>query len=218
MTPSLQKIAITLLIALILAVANAEIYRTADQVSPLLPGQTIPALRVLDLDGEFMEIDPDKLDRPVVLTFYRGGWCPYCNLHLAELRNAESELKALGFDVWFISPDKPELLKEGEQTEFDYALFSDPQSSAAEALGIAFDVDAATLEQYIGFGIDLKDRTDSQRAVLPAPATFVIGSKGVVQFSYVNPDYSVRLSPEVLLAAARAYSQDQQSRLKNRRG
>ena len=210
---SLRKLSIALLIGLILTVANAEIYRTADQVTPLLPGAQVPAFTALNLDGEPINITANNIERPIVLTFYRGGWCPYCNLHLAELRTAEEELKALGFDVWFISPDKPELLAEGENTGFNYTLMSDPDMSAAEAFGIAFDVDNATLERYLGFGLDLKDRSGSERAVLPAPATFLIGSDGVVQFSYVNPDFKVRLAPEVLVAAAQAYSDDAQSRL-----
>ena len=210
---SLRKLSIALLIGLILTVANAEIYRTAEQVTPLLPGSEVPAFTALNLQGEPVNITASNLERPIVLTFYRGGWCPYCNLHLAELRTAEEELKALGFDVWFISPDKPELLSEGEDTGFDYTLMSDPDMSVAEAFGIAFDVDDATLERYLGFGLDLKDRSGSDRAVLPAPATFLIGSDGVVQFSYVNPDFKVRLAPEVLVAAAQAYSDDAQSRL-----
>lgn len=210
---SLRKLSVALLIGMILTVANAEIYRTADQVTPLLPGAEVPAFTALNLEGAPVNVNMKEIERPLVLTFYRGGWCPYCNLHLAELRTAEEELKALGFDVWFISPDKPELLKEGEDTGFNYTLLSDPDMSVAEAFGIAFDVDDATLERYLGFGLDLKDRSGSERAVLPAPATFLIGSDGVVQFSYVNPDFKVRLAPEVLVAAAQAYTNDAQKRL-----
>ncbi|MEM7054526.1 MAG: ATP-binding protein, partial [Pseudomonadota bacterium] len=93
---SLRKLGIALLIALILSVANAEIYRTADQVTPLLPGAEVPAFTALNLEGEPVDIMANTIERPIVLTFYRGGWCPYCNLHLAELRTAEEELKALG--------------------------------------------------------------------------------------------------------------------------
>ena len=64
----------------------AEIFDQADQVRPVLPGMQAPEFRALDVDGEMIEVDPAALERPVVLTFYRGGWCPYCNMHLAELR------------------------------------------------------------------------------------------------------------------------------------
>ena len=194
----------------------AEIFDQADQVRPVLPGMQAPEFRALDVDGEMIEVDPAALERPVVLTFYRGGWCPYCNMHLAELRTTEEELTEMGFDVWFISPDKPELLAEGKDSEFGYRLLSDPGMNAAQAFGIAFRLDDETFERYVGFGNDLNERSGDDHQALPAPATFIIGTDGRIQFGYVNPDYSVRLAPEVLLAAARAYIDGAHRRLQRR--
>ena len=196
----------------------AEIFDQADQVRPVLPGMQAPEFRALDVDGEMIEVDPAALERPVVLTFYRGGWCPYCNMHLAELRTTEEELTEMGFDVWFISPDKPELLAEGKDSEFGYQLLSDPGMNAAQAFGIAFRLDDETFERYVGFGNDLNERSGDDHQALPAPATFIIGTDGRIQFGYVNPDYSVRLAPEVLLAAARAYIDGAHRRLQRNRG
>ncbi|HMB38549.1 MAG TPA: redoxin domain-containing protein, partial [Wenzhouxiangellaceae bacterium] len=108
------------------ALSVAEIYDAPEQVRPVLPGMQAPEFRLLDVDGEAIEVDPASLEKPVILTFYRGGWCPYCNMHLAELRTTEAELNEMGFDVWFVSPDKPELLSAGKDSEFGYRLFSDP--------------------------------------------------------------------------------------------
>lgn len=202
---------------LLQAAAVAEIHSGPGQVRPLLPGMQAPAFRLLDVDGTELEFDPASLDKPVIVTFYRGGWCPYCNLHLAELRNSESALKEMGFEVWFVSPDRPELLSEGEDAGFGYRLFSDPGLNAAQAFGIAFRVDDDTHERYLGFGVDLEARAGDALRGLPAPATFLIGADGTVQFAYVNPDYTVRLAPAVLEAAARAYVDDAQARLKRRR-
>jgi len=208
----------SILLALMLLAAPlpalAEIHPTPEAVQPVLPGMQAPAFTVVDVDGEEHNIAPDALDKPVVLTFYRGGWCPYCNMHLAELRKTEDELVELGFDVWFVSPDKPELLAEGDHAEHGYRLLSDPEMNAAQAFGIAFHVDDQTHERYLGFGMDLNERSGDDHRALPAPATFIIGADGVVQFGYVNPDYSVRLAPQVLLAAAQAYSDGKHKRMK----
>ncbi|MCA1780325.1 MAG: AhpC/TSA family protein [Xanthomonadaceae bacterium] len=181
----------------------AEIHPAAEQVRPLLPGMSVPIFEVLDFKGEKINVEAAKLNKAVVLTFYRGGWCPYCNMHLAELRTAEAELRELGFDVWFISPDKPELLAEGDHSDYGYTLLSDPKMNAAQAFGIAFRINDEDYQQYVGFGLDLNDRSGDDHQALPAPASFIVGEDGKVQFSYVNPDYTVRLAPEVLLAAAR---------------
>jgi len=210
--------AILLAALLLLPVLSfAEIFDTPEQVRPVLPGMQAPEFRALDVDGEAIEVDPAELQRPIVLTFYRGGWCPYCNMHLAELRTTEAELTEMGFDVWFISPDKPELLAEGKDSEFGYRLLSDPGMNAAQAFGIAFRLDDETFERYVGFGNNLNERSGDDHQALPAPATFIIGTDGKVQFGYVNPDYSVRLAPDVLLAAARAYSEGAHKRMKRDR-
>jgi len=155
-------------VLLLPAVSLAEIFESPEQVRPVLPGMQAPAFRALDVDGEAIEVDPAELERPIVLTFYRGGWCPYCNMHLAELRTTEEELTEMGFEVWFISPDKPELLAEGKDSEFGYRLLSDPGMNAAQAFGIAFRLDDETFERYVGFGNNLNERSGDDHRALPA--------------------------------------------------
>lgn len=200
-----------------LGAAVAEFHPAAEQVRPLLPGMPVPQFEVIDFEGKRIQVEASELEKPVVLTFYRGGWCPYCNMHLAELRTAEAELRKLGFDVWFISPDKPELLAEGDHSEYGYQLLSDPEMNAAQAFGIAFRIGEEDYQRYVGFCLDLNDRSGDDHQALPAPATFIIGEDGEVQFSYVNPDYTVRLAPSVLLAAASAYQEQQHKRLQRNR-
>ncbi len=199
------------------ATAWAEVYSDAAQVRPLLPGSSIPAFKLLDVTGEAINVDPANLEQPIVLTFYRGGWCPYCNLHLAELRHAEEQLRELGFAVWFVSPDRPELLAEGQDATQGYRLLSDADASVTEAFGVAFRLDDETNEQYKGFGVDLDERSGVANQVLPVASTFLIGSDAIVQFVYANPDYTVRLAPEVLIAAAEAYNRQSHRRLQKAR-
>jgi len=192
-----------------------DIHPDASEVQPLLPGMQAPAFEVLSVEGQPVRFDPENMQKPLVLTFFRGGWCPYCNLHLAELRKAESELKEMGFDIWFISIDRPELLYDSlNQSDIGYTILSDSGLEATRAFGLAFRVNDETLERYEKYGIDLEAASGESHHVLPAPSTFIIASDGMIRFQYTNPDYAVRLHPSVLLAAARAYDDEINDRLR----
>jgi len=193
---------------------RTDIHAEASQVQPLLPGMKAPAFEVLTVESQPLLFDPDTMDKPLVLTFFRGGWCPYCNLHLSEMRKAESELKELGFDIWFISIDQPSVLYESlDQPDIGYTVLSDSRLQATRGFGIAFQLPDDLVERYLGYGIDLEAATGETHHVLPAPSTFIIGMDGLIRFEYTNPDYKVRLHPDVLLAAAKAYINDEDKRL-----
>ncbi len=220
MNRKLNRILATLLLLTVftpLAQAADErtrIHSSADQVQPLLPGMKAPAFRLLDAARNPVSFNPDNMDKPVILTFFRGGWCPYCNLHLAELRHAEEELKAQGFELWFISIDRPEVLYASLQDpDIGYTVYSDARLEATRAFGLAFKVDDDTVERYREWDIDLEAVSGENHHVLPAPSTFLIGSDGVIRFQYTNPDYKVRLHPNVLLAVAQSYLDDEDQRL-----
>lgn len=190
------------------------IHADASEVQPLLPGMAAPAFSLRDANGANVAFTPGELQKPVILTFFRGGWCPYCNLHLAELRKAESELRELGFELWFISPDRPELLYESlEQPDIGYTVYSDARLEAMRAFGIAFRLNDELNGKYLEYGINLDEISGQGDHVLPAPSTFLVGTDGVIHFQYTNPDYTVRLHPDVLLAAARSYARDEDARL-----
>ena len=191
-----------------------DIHASAEDVQPLLVGMQAPVFTVRDVNDDIFRYEPAKQAKPVVLTFFRGGWCPYCNLHLSELRLAEEQLMDMGFDIWFISIDKPELLLESlDDPSIGYTIYSDSSLSATRAFGLAFRVDDELNEKYLGYGIDLERASGEDHHVLPAPATYIIGADGVINFAYINPDYKVRLHPDVLLAAAKAYKEEADGRL-----
>lgn len=191
-----------------------DYFDQADDVTPLLPGMSIPAFTALSPQGETVNFDPANLSKPFVLTFYRGGWCPYCNAHLGEMRNMEKQLLEMGFDVYFISADQPsfllESLKDQElkatlKAESGHQLLSDASMEVAKAFKIAFKVDDMTVEKYKQWNIDLEKASGHDHHLLPAPATFLVGKDGVIQFQYVNPNYKIRLAPSILHAAATDY-------------
>jgi len=194
---------------------RTDIHMDANDVQPLLPGMKAPAFSVLNVKGEPVQFDPENMHKPLVLSFFRGGWCPYCNLHLAELRKAESQLRDMGFDIWFISIDQPEQLYASlDQPDIAYEIFSDSRLNATRAFGLAFQVTDETVAKYLKWDIDLEAASGETHHVLPAPSTFIIAADGVIRFQYTNPDYAVRLPPEVLLAAARAYDDEVNDRLR----
>ena len=190
------------------------IHDSADRVQPMLAGMKAPEFNVRDAGNQPFQYKPGEQNKPVVLTFYRGGWCPYCNLHLSEMRLAEEQLKDMGFDIWFISIDKPELLYESlDEPDIAYTIYSDSSLDATRSFGLAFRVDDELNARYLEYGIDLEGASGESHHVLPAPATFIIGTDGIINFAYINPDYKVRLHPDVLLAAAKAYKEDADKRL-----
>ena len=205
--------------AVSMAAENREdIHASADQVQPLLIGMKAPAFTVRDVENKTVKFNAGAQTRPIVLTFFRGGWCPYCNLHLSEMRLAEEQLTDMGFEIWFISIDKPEfLLASLDDPDVGYTIYSDSALSATRAFGLAFRVDDELNEKYLNWNIDLEKASGEDHHVLPAPATYIIGTDGIINFAYINPDYKVRMHPSVLLAAATAYKEDADKRLVNKR-
>ncbi len=192
---------------LLTGITNAEEAAiSADKIHPLLVGSTVPSLMLHTVENESYDLTSAMAKKPTVLIFYRGSWCPYCNLHFSELQEIESELVEIGYQIIAVSPDKPENLNQSlEKHEMKYQLLSDSKMEAAKAFGIAFKVDSPTLKKYEKYGIDLEVASGEEHNLLPVPAVFLINTDGIIQFHYVNPNYSVRLKKEVILAAAKAF-------------
>lgn len=176
---------------------------SAEETHPILVGEIIPDVSVETVDGKTVQLLELVRSKPTVLIFYRGGWCPYCNTHLGRLSKIESELRAAGYQILAISPDRPEKLKISiNKLELTYTLLSDSDLEAAKAFGIAFTVDDKTLVMYKNFGIDLEDASGKKHHMLPVPAAFVLDRKGAILFSHVNPDYKRRVNSKLLLKEA----------------
>lgn len=174
------------------------------KVMPLAVGAKAPAFTVRDAEGKPFDFTPSKLNKPALLIFYRGGWCPYCNANLKDLRQVEPKLVALGYDVLFLSTDRPAILHSSLKEDMNYRLLSDNEVHAARAFGIAFRVDDATYEKYKGYGIDLEVSQGAKHHELPVPAVIIVDRKGIIRFMHANPDYTVRLDAASVLAAAEA--------------
>jgi peroxiredoxin len=166
-------------------------------------GKALPDAELRKADGSKATLHSLHQEMPTVLVFYRGGWCPYCNRHLAALGEVEDKLREAGYQIIAVSPDKPEKIQESlEKHDFNYQLVSDSHMNAAKAMGLAFTVDEATFERLQGFGIDIEADSGTTHHMLPVPAVFLIDADGIIQFVHADPDYKKRLSNENLLKAA----------------
>lgn len=185
---------------------NVEYAQSAEQVTPVLTGTQIPDVTVRNSKGEQVSLNSLIQEKPTVLIFYRGGWCPYCNKHMAELQQIEDEIVDIGYQIIAVSPDKPEYLQESrEEHNLSYSLYSDSPMTASKAFGIAFRVDDATYRQYKESDMDFVERSGYEHKLLPAPAVFLVNPDEMITFQYVNPDYKTRINGDVLLTAAKVY-------------
>lgn len=203
----MKKLFIALLTILSVSVVAKPIAENADSVSPLLNGQMLPEVNVTLIDGSKQPIASYLKGQKTVLFFYRGGWCPFCNTQMGQLKKIEPKLKALGFKLVGISTDAPEgLMKSVSKQALTYDLVSDFHSEVSQAFGLAFFANEKTTKRYVN-RLNLtnplkKNANGEERLVLPVPAVYVVDQKGLVQFNYVNPNFKVRLNEEVLLKVA----------------
>jgi len=177
---------------------------SSETAQALRIGHATPQVTLLTPEGELFDLGAAVREQPTVLIFYRGGWCPYCNRHLAALQEIEEDLLELGFQIIAVSPDQPAALQPTiEKHELNYRLLSDHDMKAASGYRVAFVVPEDIRTKYEGFGVELASVPGNPDAKwLPVPAIFLIDAAGVVRFVHTNPDYKLRLDPAVILEAA----------------
>ena len=204
---------LVLLFGFIVATAGCEsadgdaavVATSAESIKPLLPGMAAPAFEIRGADAAAYRFAAGPRDKPVIVTFFRGTWCPYCSRHLWKMREAEQTLLDLGYEMVFISADRPEKLAAIlEEKDLRYTLLSDNDLTAARAFGVAFQVDDAYLDKLAEHDIDIEEASGRRHHWLPVPSNFIIGTDGIIDFQYANPNYTKRVDPRVLIAAAQA--------------
>lgn len=174
----------------------------------LTVGQQIPAFELPDPTGHLVASADLLAKGPLVVTFYRGSWCPYCNLQLRALQARLADINALGAQLVAISPQVPDSsLSEDEISKMDFIVLSDQNAKVAAAYGVAWEVPEFVLNHMkVDRQLDLESINNGNGSVLPIPATFVIGTDGVVSWRYVDVDYRTRSEPEDIIAALTALS------------
>ncbi|GIK17217.1 MAG: hypothetical protein BroJett003_21810 [Planctomycetota bacterium] len=178
----------------------------ADAAIPgLAVGERAPDATVTAVDGKTVQLASLYQNGPIVLTFYRGGWCPICNRALAAWAGKLDALKSAGGTFVGLTPEKPDLAAQTrEKSGGEYAVFSDGAFAAAKAFKVHFVVDEATKAKYQQFGLNVAESNVSGTWELPAPATFVIDRDGVIRYVFADWDYRKRADPDEVIGAVRS--------------
>lgn len=187
--------------------ARADLAPSAESAHALEVGAVAPDFTASRVDETKYVFSAKRLTSPVVLIFYRGGWCPYCNAQLADMHTVEPKLRAAGFETLFVSTDRPQILYSSlkaptQPLATSYTLLSDPELHAAQAFHIAFHLDDRLYAEELKWGVDLEKTTGTKAHALPVPSVFIIDQTGIIRFVYSNPDFRVRLSAADLWKAA----------------
>ena len=171
-------------------------------------GQKAPTFELPNPVGKLMSLDALLEKGAVVVTFYRGDWCPYCNLQLKALQARLSEIYELGATLVAISPQVPDgSLTKSEINEMDFIVLSDQDAKVASEYGVAWEVPEFLLDHMrVDRSLDLEKINNGNGSVLPIPGTFILGRDGVVEWSYVNVDYRTRSEPEEIIQALKKLS------------
>ena len=165
-------------------------------------GSAAPDFSLPNAHGEPVASEALWGDGPAVVSFYRGGWCPYCNIELKALQDRLPEIEALGARLVAISPETPDnALTTQEKNEVGFDVLSDDGNRVASAFGLTFRLPDEVNHIYKGFGIDLEVSNGEESQTLPVPATFVIGKGGKVLKAFVDADYTQRLEPDEIIDA-----------------
>ena len=182
--------------------ATKELIATGIAEQSASEGSAAPDFSLPNAHGEPVASEALWGDGPAVVSFYRGGWCPYCNIELKALQDRLPEIEALGARLVAITPETPDnALSTQEKNEIGFDVLSDDGNRVASAFGLTFRLPDAVNDIYKGFGIDLEASNGEGSQTLPVPATFVIGKGGKVLKAFVDADYTQRLEPDEIVAA-----------------
>jgi peroxiredoxin len=167
-------------------------------------GSTIPLPVIKDFDGNDVDLAALAANGPLVISFYRGGWCPYCNVELHALSQAIGDIEASGATVVTITPELPGNAREtaGKNT-LGFPVLIDKGNHYARELGIVFSLPENLRPLYRQIGIDLEDWNGDESHELPLAATYIVDSSGKVVWAFVDTDFTVRAEPANITAALR---------------
>lgn len=190
-----------LLLLLVQGAQAQDRYKTESQTQGLAVGAKVRSFTALNQAGEQVKLTDELAKGPVLLVFYRGQWCPYCNRHLSDLQDSLALLQKKGVRVFAISPEKPEfLLKMQEKTEASFTFLWDEGHAIGRAFDVTHQPEAATRKKYNALlRARLAEASGDESEQLPVPATYLIGQDGRVLWRHFDQDYRKRSSVAEIL-------------------
>ena len=187
--------------------AGNEIAQLGIEDQSLKVGDAIPAVTLPNALGKSVAVQDLLKAGPVVIAFYRGGWCPYCNMELRALQQVLPAIKAQGAQLVAIAPETPDnSLSTQEKNDLAFEVLSDVGNQVAREFGLVFTLPEYLRPLYQSFGIDLEAYNGDSSFELPVPATYVVDATGTIVHAFVNVDYTQRDDPDNIVAALQQLS------------
>ncbi|MCA1055806.1 AhpC/TSA family protein [Rossellomorea aquimaris] len=178
-----------------------EELESSDQGKGLSIGEKIPFFTLPDATGNEVSIQNLLQKGPVILTFYRGGWCPYCNMELRAYQELLDDIHDAGAELVAISPQTPDAtLSTKEKNELQFTVLSDEGNKTADAFNLVYKLPPYLVDIYQERGLDLEKANDSDEWTLPVSATYVIKQDGTIAYEYTKADYKDRAEPSDVVA------------------
>ncbi|MEP6926515.1 MAG: peroxiredoxin-like family protein [Ginsengibacter sp.] len=191
----MKKIVLSLIVSAFILFANAQV-----QPAGLKVNDKAPEFSAKDQNGKLISLKEEVKKGNVVLIFYRGQWCPFCNKQLKHIEDSLSFITSKGASVFAITPEQPEnVSKTIEKTKATYSILSDDGLKIMKAYDVAYAVDEATIEKYKGYGIDFSKANGNNGASLPVPAVYIIDKKGNIIYRHFDKDYTKRASVQEIV-------------------
>lgn len=163
-------------------------------------GEMAPTFSLKDQDGNEVSSADLLAKGPLILAFYRGAWCPYCNMDLRALQAVLPEYQKFGANLVAISPQTaPNSRRSIRQNELTFSILSDPRVEVGATFGLKFKLPDYLIEVYKSLKNDLPMFNNDPEWTLAMPARYVIDQNGIIVYAEVNPDYTKRPEPEELL-------------------
>jgi peroxiredoxin len=164
-------------------------------------GAKMPAFSLKDANGKIVESHDLLKGGNLVVVFYRGSWCPFCNLYLRNLQKNMPQIKAAGGNLVAVSVENPDnSLKVSKKNELDFTVLSDPNLTTARKFGIVYQMPQETDELYKSkYSLDIAKHNEMEKPELPLSATYIINQKGEIVYAYLEPDYKKRAEPQTII-------------------
>jgi peroxiredoxin len=180
----------------------ASLPTLAQHAQALLLGSQVPQIEAIDNYGNAFSLQQTLKNGPVVVVFYRGEWCSYCNRHMAEFEASLPKFKEMGVTVVAITPELPKYVKKTvKKTAASFSIISDPSHKIMDQWPVSFILEGEMYNRYKNFGINIDRASGNKDRVLPVPATYIIGKDGVIEAAHFNNDYTQRMSVKGILEA-----------------
>jgi peroxiredoxin len=163
-------------------------------------GDTCPDFELNNAHGNRVDLGEQLKNGPQIISFYRGAWCPYCNLEINALKENLDAFRKHGADLIAVSPQVPDKsLSQTNELKLEFEVLSDIGNKIARQFGLVFTLPEEIRTVYDAFEIDVADHNGDNAFELPIPATYIVDSNRKIRYAFVNADYTQRLEPSTII-------------------